>query len=278
MQKKRKITRNFTLLLIATLGAVIMTYPFLIMVSNALKTNVYVIEYPPELIPEHPSLQNFADAWSSNNFQLYFRNSAIVAVVSTALTVLFSAMSAYAFARFDFPFKEPIFYILMIMLMVPDITMIIPRFELVTKLGVRNSLWGLIVVYVAGGTSLNTFLLRGFFEQLPHELDEAMLIDGASYLDIFFKLILPLSSPALATVTIFTFMGNWDEFTWALTAVDNPLKRTLPVAIYSFQGQHGTQWGLVFAAMIIALIPVLIVFFSMQKYFVSGLTTGSIKG
>ena len=156
--------------------------------------------------------------------------------------------------------------------------MIIPRFELVTKLGLRNSLWGLIVVYVAGGTSLNTFLLRGFFEQLPHELDEAMLIDGASYLDIFFKLILPLSSPALATVTIFTFMGNWDEFTWALTAVDNPLKRTLPVAIYSFQGQHGTQWGLVFAAMIIALIPVLIVFFSMQKYFVSGLTTGSIKG
>ena len=278
MQKKRKITRNSTLLLIATLGAVIMTYPFLIMVSNALKTNVYVIEYPPELIPEHPSLQNFADAWSSNNFQLYFRNSAIVAVVSTALTVLFSAMSAYAFARFDFPFKEPIFYILMIMLMVPDITMIIPRFELVTKLGLRNSLWGLIVVYVAGGTSLNTFLLRGFFEQLPHELDEAMLIDGASYLDIFFKLILPLSSPALATVTIFTFMGNWDEFTWALTAVDNPLKRTLPVAIYSFQGQHGTQWGLVFAAMIIALIPVLIVFFSMQKYFVSGLTTGSIKG
>ena len=130
----------------------------------------------------------------------------------------------------------------------------------------------------SGGTSLNTFLLRGFFEQLPHELDEAMLIDGASYLDIFFKLILPLSSPALATVTIFTFMGNWDEFTWALTAVDNPLKRTLPVAIYSFQGQHGTQWGLVFAAMIIALIPVLIVFFSMQKYFVSGLTTGSIKG
>lgn len=278
MQKKRKVTRNIVLLLIAFLGAVIMTYPFLIMVSNSLKTNVYVIEYPPQLIPENPSLQNFVDAWSSNNFQLYFRNSAIVAIVSTALTVLFSAMSAYAFARFDFPLKEPIFYTLMIMLMVPDITMIIPRFDLATKLGLRNSLWGLIVMYVAGGTSLNTFLLRGFFEQLPHELDEAMLIDGASYFDIFFKLILPLSSPALATVTLFSFMNNWDEFTWALTAIDDPLKRTLPVAIYSFQGQHGTQWGLVFAAMIIALIPVLILFFSMQKYFVSGLTTGSIKG
>jgi multiple sugar transport system permease protein len=278
MRKSRKVIRTVGLYLLAIIGAALMTYPFWIMVSNALKPNVYVIEYPPQLIPSNPSLENFATAWTSNNFQLYFRNSTIVALVSTLLTVLFSAMTAYAFARFDFPFKEPIFFTLLIVMMVPDITLIIPRFELITALGLRNSLWGLIVVYVAGSTSLNTFLLRGFFEQLPHELDEAMLIDGGNYLDIFFRLMLPLSSPALATVTIFTFLGNWDEFTWALTAIDDPLKRTLPVAIYSFQGQHGTEWGLVFAAMIIALIPVLIVFLSLQKYFVKGLTTGSVKG
>lgn len=278
MRKNRKVLRTVGLYLAAIIGAALMTYPFWIMVSNALKPNVYVIEYPPQLIPSNPSLENFATAWTSNNFQLYFRNSTIVALVSTLLTVLFSSMTAYAFARFDFPLKEPIFFTLLIVMMVPDITLIIPRFELITALGLRNSLWGLIVVYVAGSTSLNTFLLRGFFEQLPHELDEAMLIDGGNYLDIFFRLMLPLSSPALATVTIFTFLGNWDEFTWALTAIDDPLKRTLPVAIYSFQGQHGTEWGLVFAAMIIALIPVLIVFLSLQKYFVKGLTTGSVKG
>lgn len=278
MRKKSKIIRTIILYLVAIAGAVVMLYPFLIMVSNSLKQNIYVIEYPPELIPSNPSFGNFVEAWTSNNFQLYFLNSTFVAVVSTVLTVLFSAMTAYAFARFNFPLKEPIFFVLMIVLMVPDLTTIIPRFQVVKSLGLRDSLWGLIVIYVAGSTSLNTFLLRGFFEQLPRELDEAMLMDGGSYLDIFFRLMVPLASPALATVTIFTFMGNWDEFTWALTAIDDPLKRTLPVAIYSFQGQHGTEWGLVFAAMIIALIPVMIVFFSMQKYFVKGLTTGGVKG
>jgi ABC-type glycerol-3-phosphate transport system permease component len=201
-----------------------------------------------------------------------------VAIVSTFLCVLVSSTTAYAFARFKFRGKEFLFFFILLVLMVPDMVTIIPKFMLVKTLGLRNSLWGLIVVYVAGSTALNTFLLRGFFEQLPHEIEEAMLIDGANYLTIFFRMVIPLSAPALATVTIFSFMGNWDEFTWALTAIDDPLKRTLPVAIYSFQGQHGTEWGLVFAAMIIAIIPTLLVFLSLQKYFVKGLTSGSVKG
>ena len=110
------------------------------------------------------------------------------------------------------------------------------------------------------------------------ELEEAVLIDGGNYLTVFFRIILPLSTPALATVAIFSFLGHWDEFTWALTAIDDPTKRTLPVAIYSFIGQHTTEWGLVFAAMIIALVPVLALFISLQRYFASGLTAGSVKG
>lgn len=275
---KKHLSRNIVLYLLAIAGTVVMLFPFLWMVSNAFKENVFVIEYPPQLIPDNPSVGNFIRAWTSNNFQLYFSNSAFVAITSTIFTVLFSAMVAYAFARFKFPLKELLFYIILLVLMVPDLVTIIPKFILVKDLGLRNSLWGLILVYVAGSIPLNTFLLRGFFEQIPHELEEAMLIDGAGYFDIFFRLALPLASPALATVTIFSFMGNWDEFIWALTAIDDPLKRTLPIAIYSFQGQHGTEWGLVFAAMIIALIPSLIVFLSMQKYFVKGLTTGAMKG
>lgn len=278
MNKQKHFTKNFLLYLAAVSGTVIMLFPFLWMVSNAFKENVFVIEYPPQLIPDNPSIGNFVRAWTSNNFQLYFGNSAFVAITATLLTVLFSAMTAYAFARFKFPLKEVLFYLILLVLMVPDLVTIIPRFILVKTLGLRNSLWGLILVYIAGSIPLNTFLLRGFFEQLPHELEEAMLIDGANYFDIFFRLAIPLASPALATVTIFSFLGNWDEFIWALTAIDDPLKRTLPIAIYSFQGQHGTEWGLVFAAMIIALIPTLIVFLSMQKYFVKGLTTGAIKG
>lgn len=273
-----KFLRLILLYLLAAGGAVVMVFPFLWMVSNAFKEHVFVIEYPPQLIPTNPSIGNFVRAWTSNNFQLYFTNSAIVALTSTFFTVLFSAMMAYAFARFKFPGREVLFFAILLVLMVPDMITIIPKFVLIKTLGLRNSLWGLILVYIAGSTSLNTFLLRGFFEQLPHELEEAMLIDGAGYFTIFLRMILPLSAPALATVTIFSFLGHWDEFTWALTIIDDPLKRTLPIAIYSFQGQHGTEWGLVFAAMIIALIPVLIIFISLQRYFVSGITAGAVKG
>lgn len=269
---------NVLLYALAVAGGIIMIFPFLWMVSNALKENVFVIEYPPQLIPDHPSLLNFVQAWTSNNFQLYAFNSTVVAVTSTFLTVLFSAMIAYGFARFNFRGKEILFFTILIMLMVPDLTTIIPRFLVAKTLGLRNSLWGLIIVYVAGSTTAQMFLLRGFFESLPKELEEAVLIDGGGYLTIFFKIVIPLSAPALAAVAIFSFLGHWDEFIWALTAIDDPALRTLPVAIYSFQGQHGTNWGLVFAAMLIALVPVVTLFIVLQRYFVGGLTAGSVKG
>jgi multiple sugar transport system permease protein len=231
-----KFLRLILLYLLAAGGAAVMVFPFLWMVSNAFKEHVFVIEYPPQLIPTNPSIGNFVRAWTSNNFQLYFTNSAVVALTSTFFTVLFSAMMAYAFARFKFPGREALFFTILLVLMVPDMITIIPKFLLIKTLGLRNSLWGLILVYIAGSTSLNTFLLRGFFEQLPHELEEAMLIDGAGYFTIFLRMILPLSAPALATVTIFSFLGHWDEFTWALTIIDDPLKSTLPIAIYSVQG------------------------------------------
>ena len=187
-------------------------------------------------------------------------------------------MMAYAFARFQFPGKEVIFFIFLLVLMVPNIIAIIPQFLLAKTLGLRNSLIGLILFYVSGSIPFNVFLLRGFFETLPRELEEAMLIDGGSYFTIFFRMVLPLSTPALATVAIFSFLGFWDEYVQALTFIDNPVKRTLPIAIAQFQGQHGTEWGLVFAASLIAIIPVILVYISMQRYFTGGLTTGAFKG
>jgi multiple sugar transport system permease protein len=155
---------------------------------------------------------------------------------------------------------------------------IIPQFMLAKTFHLRNSLTGLVIFYVAGSLPLNTFLLRGFFESLPKELEEAMLIDGGSFLTIFARLVLPLSKPALATVSIFSLLGFWDEFILALTFIDIPAKRTLPVAIASYQGQHGTDWGLVFAASLIAIVPVILVYISLQRYFTAGITTGAFKG
>lgn len=278
MNLRRGPVQNLGAYLLLCAGAVVMVFPFLWMVSTALKEHTYVIENPPRLLPPSPTLANFVEAWTSNNFQLYFKNSLLVAVTSTALSVLFSAMTAYAFARFAFPGKEALFYTLLFVLMVPNLVLIIPQFFLAKTLGLRNSLWGLILVYVATSIPLNTFLLRGFFEQLPRELEEAMLIDGGGYFTIFFRMVMPLSTPALATVAIFSFLGFWDEYVWALTAIDDVSKRTLPIAIASFQGQHGTEWGLVFAASLIAAVPVIAVYVSMQRYFVSGLTSGAFKG
>ncbi len=259
-------------------GAVIMMVPLLYMIATALKGQVYVFEIPPRFIPEQPTLANFVEAWQSNNFALYFRNSFVVAITTTFASTYLSAMLAYAFARFDFPGKSFMFYLLLFTLMIPSLMLIIPQFLLAKTLGLRNSLQGLIFVYVAMTIPLNTFLLRGFFEQLPRDLEEAVLIDGGGYGTIFFRVVLPLSKPALATVSLFTFLFGWDEFTWALTAIDVEAKRTLPIAIAAFHGAHLTQWGLVFAASLIAMMPTVLLYIALQRYFVRGLTAGAVKG
>lgn len=259
-------------------GTVVVAFPFLWMVSTALKGSVYAFENPPQLIPQHPTLANFAEAWTSSRFSLFFRNSLFVTTCTVLLSLLTSSMLAYAFARFEFPGRDVIFYIILFSLMIPGMMLLIPQFLLMKTLGLRNSLLGLVLVYVAGGVPLNSFLLRGFFEQLPRELEEAVFIDGGGYLTIFLNIVLPLSTPALATVGIFTLLGSWDEFTLALTFIDEVAKRTLPVGIATFQSAHGTQWGLVFAASLIAIAPVMVFYVTLQRHFVHGLTTGAIKG
>jgi len=276
--RKRKKIQMIVLYIVIGLGAIGMLLPFVWMISTSFMEKAYYFEYPPKLIPENPSINNYIKAWTSGNFQHYFMNSMFVTLVSVFLVVLFSAMMAYAFARLKFPGKEVIFYMIILVLMVPNMVGIIPQFLLAKTLNLRNSLWGLILFYVSGSIPFNTFLLRGFFETLPHELEDAILIDGGNYFNIFINMILPLSTPALATVSIFSLLGFWDEYILALTLIDDVSKRTLPVAIATYQGQHGTDWGLVFAASIIAIAPVITVFVVLQRYFVGGLTQGAFKG
>ncbi|RME44159.1 MAG: carbohydrate ABC transporter permease, partial [Chloroflexi bacterium] len=259
-------------------GLAIVAVPFLFMVSTSLKPQAYTFEYPPRLIPREVTLNNYVQALSKERFGLYFLNSLFVAVTSTALTVLISALLAYAFARLDFPGKEPIFYILLLGMMIPPVMLIIPQFLIAKRLHLLNSLWGLIVVYVAMNLSMQTFLLRGFFEDIPQDLEDAVLIDGGSRWTIFWRIVLPLSRPGLAVVAIFTFLYSWDEFPWAHVAIKETSKRTLPIAIALFQNQHLTQWGQVFAASIVALIPVIAVFVIFQRHFIRGIATSGLKG
>jgi len=265
-------------LVLLTAGAVVMVLPFAWMLSTSFKPDSLVLQVPPQLLPHHATTANYTGAWTSNEFGRYFLNSVIVAVLTTVSAVFLSAMMAYAFARFVFPGRTLLFGLLLIGLMVPTMMLLIPQFLLAKNLLLLNSIWGLVVFYTGGNLALNTFLLRSFFADIPHELEEAMVVDGAGPWKRFWRLILPLSRPALATVAIFTFLGSWDEFVWALTIINDPSKRTLPIAIALFQGQHATSWGLVFAASAIAVAPVILVFAVFQRQFVSGLATGAVKG
>jgi multiple sugar transport system permease protein len=263
--------------LLLSLGAAVMVLPFVYMLSTSLKSKAFVLETPPRLLPEHPTLANYAEALQANHFGRYFLNSLGVALATTALTVLLASMMAFAFARFEFPGKRLAFGLLLVGLMIPTMMLLVPQFVLAKNLHLLDSLPGLLPFYVGGALALNTFLIRGFFEGVPKELDEAMVVDGAGVWTRYWRLAMPLARPALATSAIFSFLASWDEFVWALTVINDPDNRTLPIGIALFQGEHSTSWGLVFAASMIAVVPVIIVYVTFQRHFVAGLTVGAVK-
>lgn len=262
---------------VLAIGALIMTAPFLYMLSTSFKPHAFVLELPPRFIPAEPTIDNYRRALTTNNFDRYFLNSLIVASAATVITLILSSMLAYAFARWDFPGRSTLFYAMLGTMMVPSLVLIIPQFVLARDLHLLNSRWGLIVVYSAG-TAFGVFMLRGFFEEIPQDLLDAALIDGAGPYRTFWDIALPLARPALAAVAIFSFLGAWDEFTWALTAINDEELYTLPIALRLFQAQHGTEWGLVFAASAIAVVPTIAVFIAFQRHFIKGVTAGAVKG
>ncbi|MCU1440365.1 MAG: Carbohydrate transporter permease [Rhodoglobus sp.] len=274
---RRRILNYAIRYVLLAIAAFLLVYPFLYMLSTSFKPRSLVLGDPTQLIPEDPTLDNYIQVLGVDNFLRYFLNSAAVAVVSTVLIVALSSMMAYAFSRLRFPGKRILFTLIIVGLTIPTMMLIIPQFLLARDLHLLNSLQGLVPFYVGTALGFNTFLLSGFFETIPKELDEAMLIDGAGPWRRYWSLALPLSKPALATCVIFAFLGTWDEFAWALTVLNDVEVRTLPIAIALFQGQHSTSWGLVFAASLLAIIPVLIVYIVFQRFFVAGLTSGAIK-
>jgi multiple sugar transport system permease protein len=259
-------------------GALVMTVPFLFMVATALNPNTFVMPDPPTLFPEGATLANFERAFNQAGFQRYVVNSAIVAVGTLVLVFLVATPSAYAFARLEFPGRDAIFAFYLITMMVPDMIALLPKFQVMRDFGLTNSWAGLWVIYVSNSVAFNTFLLRGFFERLPRDLEDATQIDGGGRWTIFLRVLLPLSRPALAALGVFTFLGAWDDFWWARMLLQDDGLRTLPIGIQLFFNAHATQWSVVFAATTIAVLPEIVVFVLLQRFFVSGMYTGSVRG
>lgn len=269
---------NIVILLILSAGVIVAAAPLMYMITTAFKGLAYVQEGPPLLIPQEISLENFHTAFTSRNFGRALLNSAFVAVSTTVLVTALASSMAYAFARFDFHGKNTIYAALLLMLMIPGVVLLIPQFILAKNLGLLNSLPGLVLVYSAGPLAFNTFLLRGFFENLPRELEESAVIDGADAFTVFRRIMLPLAAPAISTVAVFSFLGAWDEYVLALNFLSNESLRTLPIAIANFRGANATNWGLVFAGSLTAVLPTVLLFVFFQRYFIQGITSGAVRG
>lgn len=277
IKAKAKILLAYTFL---AFGALAMIGPFLWMVTASLKEPGSIFSYQrpwwQDWVPTQFVWQNYVQAWNAVPFARFYLNSIFVSVSITAGQVVTSAFSAYAFARLEFPGRDKIFFAYLATIMVPGAVTMIPVFILLRYLGWIDSYKSVILPGIF--TAYGTFLLRQFFLTLPKDLEDAAKIDGCSYFGIFWRIILPLSKPALATLTTFTFMGSWLNFMWPLIVLNTHELFTLPVGLSYFQSLHHTDWSLLMAGSLMMILPILIVFIVNQRYFVEGIKLTGIKG
>jgi multiple sugar transport system permease protein len=267
--------RKVILHAVLILGVAVVATPFFWMISTSLKTFVESIQVPPTLWPETPNWENYAEVFRNMNFGVYYKNTIIVTVAKTLGQLVLCSMAAYAFARLNFPLKNFLFLLVLSVLMVPSQVVLIPKFALMRVFGWINTYWAIIVPGVF--SAFGTFLLRQFFLTIPRELEEAAKIDGCSIFRIFWNIFVPLSGPALVSLSIFTILASWNDFLWPLVVTTTDDMRLLSIGIASFQGEYRTNYPLLMAASVMATLPILLVFVVLQRYFIEGITLSGIK-
>jgi len=248
------------------------------MVSTAFKTTEETYTSPPLWIPHYPTIKNFLYIVKRGAFLIYFRNSVIVAVSTTIITIILSSLAGYSFSRFKFFGGHSLLLLFLITQMFPGALLIIPLFQIIKFLKLLNTLYALVLSHITFSLPLCTWLMKGFFDQIPQELEEAAMIDGCSRISAMIYIIFPLALPGIIAASIFSFIGSWDEFIFALTFTSSDRVRTLPIGLQRFIGSYEIYWNHLGAASVLTTIPVIILFLFIQKYMVKGLTAGSVKG
>jgi multiple sugar transport system permease protein len=257
------------------IGAGLVLLPFIWMVATSFKTEGQIFSNPGQLLPSHPTVQPYIDVWRRIPFGRFFINSVIFAGSVTVVSLFLDSMAAYAFARLRFRGRDILFWVVLVTLMVPFQITLIPLFLTVFHLGWLDTYQGLIVPRATNAFGI--FLLRQFFLTLPPELDDAARIDGAGEFRIYWQIILPLSLPALATLAVFHFMYNWNDFLWPLVITSSPEMRTLPAGLTLFMGNYVIEHSILMAGATITLLPLAIAFALLQRFFVRGVAMTGLR-
>ncbi len=275
--KAKTIKKNIALIILI-IGALISFIPFFWLIRSSLMTNVEIFEFPPKLLPEDFIWSNYTEIFSIINFGLYVKNTLYILIPCLIGTVFTSCLCGYAFARLRFPGRNIWFGAIIATMMLPPAVTLIPTFMMWSKLGGINTYWPLVFPSFFGGGGFFIFLMRQFFLNIPKELDESALIDGASYFQIFTKILLPLVKPAMLVIGFFTFTNVWNDFFGPLIYLNDESKFTLALGLLQLKGSYSSDWNLMMAAAAVMVIPAVLIFFIGQRYFIEGISLTGIKG
>jgi len=270
--------KRATVFILLCMGGALFSLPFLWTVSTALKTNQQVFAVPPQWIPSPPQWDNFRRAWTDLPFPTFVLNTLFITVVAVTGQVASASLAAYGFARFKFRGRDGLFYLMLSTMMLPAQVTMIPVFLFWRELRLIDTFAPLTVPAFFGGGAFTIFLLRQFFMTIPRELDEAAMLDGASPFVIWWRVMLPLSRPALITVALLSFLGHWDDFMGPLIYLNSMEKYTVSIGLRLFQDMFGTQLELLMAASLIHIVPTIVLFFLAQRYFIKGIVMSGLKG
>ncbi len=280
LQIHRKVRQRFSAVLVyllLTAFALFFIIPFLWIVSTSLKGDSQIFTIPPQWIPEHFHWENYINVFKRIPFFMYLKNSVFITTVSIIGTVLSSSLVAYAFGCLQWKGRNTLFVLVLVTMMMPAQVIMIPVFVLFKEIGWLNTFKPLTVPAFLGGGAFNIFLLRQFFMTIPKDLLDSARLDGCSEFRIYWNIVMPLAKPALATVSILTFMFSWNDFLGPLIYLSDKTKGTIALGLGTFVGQHVTEWSLLMAASFLMMLPMLVIFFVFQKYFIQGFMMSGLK-
>ena len=275
MQSRSSILKFLIYTLLVFLSAVFLM-PIVWVIFSSFKPAGELFTWPPTLLGRNPSLDNYTQAFAAGDFGRWFLNTVVVSVLATVLTVIVNIRAGYVFAKYEYKGKKLLFGMVMVTLMIPLEVIMIPIFKVIVSTHMYNNLWGLIIPAVASPTAV--FLVKQYYEPIPDALMEAARIDGASEMQILMRIMLPLAKPIISVLCIFSFMWRWNDYLWPKLVINSKTKYTLQLALANFSGEYSVDWSSLLAMSVISMIPVLVVFLTLQKYIIGGMTAGGVKG